>query len=308
MRRVLIATSAALAAATVTAALAWACTPQAYIELSRASASPGGTVTVRGRGFIPREVQIRWNGSSGPLLAKATGPDFSVEVTVPREGPGTYYPHAVARGSDGLVVGDAHRPLRVLGTAVPDASLSPASGKGEARARTEGRSQRSGASPGTRGAAPGSGAPRGTRGAAPGSEGPPGTRRATPGSGASAPARAKGGGAAGPVRGVSPEHPVTADAPSSAEGSSSAPGGAAPETGEAPASPPSARAATADLWSGFASGEGPALLSGAPDTATPGAGPGGQLVAGATLLGLALVAVLAGLAVQARRRRAGARP
>jgi len=298
MRRVLIATSAALAAATVTAALAWACTPQAYIELSRASASPGDTVTVTGRGFIPREVQIRWNGSSGPLLAKATGPDFSVEVTVPRAGPGTYYPHAVARGADGLVVGDAHRPLRVLGTAVPDASLSPASGKGEARARTEGRSQRSGAAPGTRAAAPGSGGLSGNRGAAPGSDGP-------------ASARARAGGVARPVGEVSPERPLRADTAASARGISSVSGGAlgasAAKADGAPPSTPSERAATADLWSGFASGEGPALLWGGSNTATIGAGPGGQLVAGATLVGLALVAMLAGLAVQARRRRAGAR-
>lgn len=123
MRRNCIVLLGAMGVLAATAALAWACTPQSFINLNPTSARSGDTVTVTGKGFISGPVEIHWNGTNGPLLTTATGPSFTVNVTIPSTGPGTYYVQGVARTGDGAIIGNAVRALQVQ--AAPAASPSP---------------------------------------------------------------------------------------------------------------------------------------------------------------------------------------
>jgi len=72
---------------------AWACTAQANLRLVSGVAIPGGVAQVVGSGFVPGQpVEIRFNGSQGPLLATAAGPSFSTTITVPQDAsPDVYY-------------------------------------------------------------------------------------------------------------------------------------------------------------------------------------------------------------------------
>ena len=67
------------------------------LQLSPATGAAGETFTVRGTGFAASDVEIRWGGQSGELLATAAGPDFSVDATVPDVGPNSYPVVAVVR-------------------------------------------------------------------------------------------------------------------------------------------------------------------------------------------------------------------
>jgi RTX calcium-binding nonapeptide repeat (4 copies) len=123
--RVLRAALLVFALGSIGPALAWACTPSAAIDLNGADAGPPGTnVTVNGRGFPSgREVEIHWNGSSGPVLTMATGPAFSVNVTIPSEAPGTHYIVATARAPTGEFEGQAAAAFSV--TQAPDPPAPP---------------------------------------------------------------------------------------------------------------------------------------------------------------------------------------
>jgi hypothetical protein len=112
--RVSLAVVGVLALVAAGAALAWACTPQAYIYVAPSSAGPGEKVTVTGRGFVSGPVQIHWNRADGPVIGSATGPNFSTTATVPTAPAGVYYIHAVAHGTSG-VVGDAARAFQLAG-------------------------------------------------------------------------------------------------------------------------------------------------------------------------------------------------
>ncbi len=120
LRRSSLAVLAALIAVVATAAIAWACTPQAYLYLGATSVTPssaggGGPVTVTGRGFTSGPVQIRLD--SGRLLATAQGPNFSLVVRIKNVAPGVHYVHGIAYSSNGAVAGDASRPLVVKAAA-----------------------------------------------------------------------------------------------------------------------------------------------------------------------------------------------
>lgn len=95
--------------------VAWACTPSGSIIANPSSGLPGSVIDISGTGFMsPTEtsqdqqvgqVEIRWNTTSGPLLATAPGPSFTQPVTVPQNASArTYYFVAVQRRSDGVVV------------------------------------------------------------------------------------------------------------------------------------------------------------------------------------------------------------
>lgn len=64
---------------------AWACTPTASIKANPVPGVPEGSrAVVVGSSFkAGAPVEIRWNSSSGPLLATAAGPDFATEVAIP---------------------------------------------------------------------------------------------------------------------------------------------------------------------------------------------------------------------------------
>ena len=97
------------------AAMAWACSPQAYIFLSSTGGHAGQRMTVNGHGFIDGPVQIRWNGAYGALVGTTRGPDFSTTIRVPANAaPGIAYIHGVARDAAGRLVGDAVKAFRVV--------------------------------------------------------------------------------------------------------------------------------------------------------------------------------------------------
>lgn len=100
----------ALLVAVVTAAVgsisaAWACVPMAnLVTLRPDSSGPAGSrVVVNGLGFDGTPVEIRWNAPNGPRLGAARGPNFSVEVTIPKTPPGLYTVIAVERQQDGSI-------------------------------------------------------------------------------------------------------------------------------------------------------------------------------------------------------------
>lgn len=97
-------------------ALAWACTPQAYITLSPRMGGPGTTVTVSGRSFVNNgPVEIRWESSTGMLLREARGPNFTVAITIPQSDPGVYSVVATGYDTGGIAKGRTAAPFEVTG-------------------------------------------------------------------------------------------------------------------------------------------------------------------------------------------------
>ena len=96
------------------AGLTWACTPAASVAVDPARGFAGEQATVQVRWFLDRRVEVRWDSVSGPLLASASGPDFSVSVAVPRVAPGTYTILAVSRSEGAAHV--ARASFTVTGT------------------------------------------------------------------------------------------------------------------------------------------------------------------------------------------------
>lgn len=89
---------AAYIAVFVVGAVAWACTPSAYLyPVSPSSGAAGSEATLRGGQFGMGSVEIRWGSENGKLLAKALGPDFAAKVVIPDKAEGVYYLVAVAR-------------------------------------------------------------------------------------------------------------------------------------------------------------------------------------------------------------------
>lgn len=87
---------------------AWACTAQVGVApLPIQAAAPGSEVVVSGNSSTPGNVEIRWNGMRGPVLATALadkgpyGVAFEAPVTIPQVSPGVYY-LVVAGGDQGV--------------------------------------------------------------------------------------------------------------------------------------------------------------------------------------------------------------
>lgn len=106
-RTVLVSGCASIAAALGFVGVAFACTPLASMSVSRNAAPPDRNplaMTVNGQEFERAPVEIRWNAVTGPLLATADGPTFSLTATAPADVvPGVYYVVAVQRDTDGSV-------------------------------------------------------------------------------------------------------------------------------------------------------------------------------------------------------------
>ena len=84
--------AAATVALIVNFAVVFACTANATIGGVNPSVGPAGArVTVSGQSFAQGPVEVRWGTDAGPLLARTTGPDFAVGITVPNATPGWYY-------------------------------------------------------------------------------------------------------------------------------------------------------------------------------------------------------------------------
>ena len=267
------ATLVALALATCAAAVAWACTPSAYIGLSGTSFHPGSSVTVTGNGFIDAPVEIRWSGPGAGVLAVARGPSFSATFTVPSAPPGRYYVQATARDANGTTIGHASRPLQI-----PAPAPSPAAG---GRLGTQAPAPARAPSLVVDGS-------RADRTSSP-------SRRAAPVSG--------GRSSAAPTALSPAARTASTPVASAREAAVTRPGRNAPAPGPRSASAPSSRSASGDLWSGFAArGHSPSLSA----ASGPAGDPGSELTAGLALLSLGILGLAGGIAA-ARRRRAAVR-
>lgn len=139
-RRIVAVTFVTIALAGGLVGQAWACTPLAAVTLSQLAAGAESRVTVNGTAFhsgVP--VEIRWNGVTGPVLATATGPDFSVPVTVPGDAdPGAYYILAVQRDAEGTIIGRGASTFAVAEPAGPPAaSLASSTNPSQAPAASD---------------------------------------------------------------------------------------------------------------------------------------------------------------------------
>ena len=89
------------------------------LRLSPASGPPGTQFVITGTGFAAGEVEIHWGDQSGPILATATGPDFSVTAEVPESAPNSRPVVAVVR--NGTAVSTSSASFQVTaGEAPPD--------------------------------------------------------------------------------------------------------------------------------------------------------------------------------------------
>jgi hypothetical protein len=89
------------------------------LTVSPASGPPGTEFVVSGSGFAALPVEIRWGGLSGPVIATATGPAFSVPAVVPESLPNSVPVMAVV--TDGSSVSTSSASFQVTGTDAPPA-------------------------------------------------------------------------------------------------------------------------------------------------------------------------------------------
>ena len=107
----------------------------AQVSLSPTTGPAGSAFTVTGSGFPAADVEIRWDTQSGPLLATATGPDFSVPVVVPDDAvPNSHPVLAVVRNGNAVstssaayqVAGGATDPVTTTTTVAADTTTTAA--------------------------------------------------------------------------------------------------------------------------------------------------------------------------------------
>ncbi len=108
------------------ASVSFACSvlPQVSYSLLPESATPGSTVMVKGQNVRSQaQVEIRWNGVGGKVLASATPVNgaFSVPVQVPEVAPGIY---SLMLVTDNAGVG--RTAFEVVGSAADTRTLEPA--------------------------------------------------------------------------------------------------------------------------------------------------------------------------------------
>jgi len=121
LRRISVVGFGVLAAGVVVAATAWACSPSGGLstpangaELPQGAA--GSPVAVRGTGFAANKpVEIVWN-SPGNVIARATGPEFTVSVTIPANATMGVHFIGATQGDD---VAPGAMSFEVTSTAVP---------------------------------------------------------------------------------------------------------------------------------------------------------------------------------------------
>ena len=90
--RILMGSIGVLSVVLATVSFAWACVPQGAFDLSPSGGPAGTQVTAVGNNFPAGPVEIRWESRQGTLLTTATGPSFSVSLTIPSGvTPGVYY-------------------------------------------------------------------------------------------------------------------------------------------------------------------------------------------------------------------------
>ncbi len=122
---------AALAAALLAASVAWGCIPQPLISVQPRSSGPAGSqVTVEGLA-ISGGAEIRWNSVEGPRLATASGPHFSVPVTIPQAPEGLYTVIVVERTPNGDLGSSGRAAFLVTPAGTGAGPEAPSGGGGE---------------------------------------------------------------------------------------------------------------------------------------------------------------------------------
>ena len=259
----------------IPAAVAWACNPQAHINLDRSTYAPGQTITVYGS-YFPNGASITVSGPGGSKVVTAAGGSFVTTFTAPTSGNFTV---TASRPTGGFAsaAGTVAQPQPAQ-PAPQQQENPPASSPNNPSLDSPGvvRSEREPSTTGRRGGGGGGG-----------------NGQAAPGGG--------GGGSVQTVAGqpvfVGSAAPVAtgtfATAPASDRGARAARG--------TRSATPSEQAAASDVWSGFAPGRTASLTSGEDGLADGGAGSG--LGLGIGLLALALLGLAGGLAAAEVRRR-----
>lgn len=299
----------AAALVVIPTAVAWACNPQAHMSLNRTSYSPGQTIVINGSYFNDQDT-IKVSGPNGSTTATPSGGGFRVALTAPSS-PGSYTITATKDGG-GYRAG--------LPKSASFAVASPASaGSGDSSPSEPGRSPTSPTtqgSPDTQDSTPSFGEPGVGRSPSSSTQQQRTTARQRGGNGGGSSSPAAGTVGSRITAGVAGGGTITTGASgqrvfagSAAPGQQSflpSAGGSKSANGSTNAAGvrPSERAATADVWSGFAPGKTASLMAGADQ---PGGGTGSQLGLGIGLLAFGLVALMSGLtAAEVRRRRASA--
>lgn len=303
-RRTLTAASlAVMATALLAGAAAWACTASAELSTAPNFGAAGSRTTVTGYRFdTSAPVEIRWATRTGPVLARTSGPNFSVEVTVP----------ANAATGDYVIVGmnidSSFAPATPFRVTASGATTTRTGSSGSRTGSVSGGSVESGSATADAGSAgsstdePGGPAAPASDGSEPGgpltsSVDEVGNASTTSGQRS---ATARDNTVVAPSRSVSAAGSQMATAPGSTPAATPI-----EEQVTAPAvGVPSARSAGSDIWGGFAAGDGPVRGPGL-STDVPSGSAGGPtgLAAGIGLLSLAMVALTAGAGVTVLRRR-----
>ena len=123
-RKAVMAMFGVVAAVTIGAGVAWACTGQTYMNIPVTAGAPGSPLSmevVAGPQLAAGAVAVHWNSIDGPVLASTTvaeGEGAVLEATVPQVAPGVYY--LVLDTANGDLARSA---FEVTGDAAPLASL-----------------------------------------------------------------------------------------------------------------------------------------------------------------------------------------
>ncbi|HUP71177.1 MAG TPA: hypothetical protein VM142_15395 [Acidimicrobiales bacterium] len=319
--------SVAVVVVVLAPAIAGACVQaRATLKNGQSAGLVGTTVGVDGTGFGAGPVEVRWNSRTGAKLGDATGPDFSVDVTIPEAPVGVHYIMV------SQTLGSATSSVAFEVTEAPQ-SASPASGTSPTAGRTS--SAASGADEDSPAAASAGATTQGSSGTEKGAhpttavqgsteggriEGQPTASASTPPTVARSD-EARDTAVVVPVTAQTTPSTVAAGAPSPATARAASANPAALTTAsgqvvfggseaEAPSAPEpgvvsaSAGTASGDTWSGFASETKPSLLL--DDNLVADAAPNGKGSApalGVGLLGSGMVAMFAGFAVAELRRK-----
>ncbi|HUP68875.1 MAG TPA: hypothetical protein VM142_03565 [Acidimicrobiales bacterium] len=309
-RRVGAVVGALVLVVVVGAATAWACSAQAWVS-GRPDYGPAGSkATITGSGFYNGTVSVYWEDWNGTVLATPQGPSFVVDVIIPANAVNDVHViHARGNGTSASMTfevvpeGGQRSATTPTERSANEASTGGRSTSGVPAATGEPESS-STPTPAGSPATAGSGAV-GFPSAQSSAEAQPtgeATTPAAPAVSSSGAATAASAGTAGTSAGPAKSGSTAATGTQSPDVPAGA--GAVPADPEASAEsrPVASRAASGDLWSGFAPGlpsERGASLSGALPTPSSGSSP---LTAGVMLLALGVVALGAGFGLAERGR------
>jgi hypothetical protein len=285
------------------AALAWACTPSASMQLDGVAASgPVATsVPLTASGFPEGgAIEIRWDTIGGPVLASGTGPTLSTAVTIPESAPGDHIILAVGNKPDGSRF-DVTSVVYTIPGAAPEApaqAQAPAAQPKTTKAAQPARKPAASVVPKRSSSTTKSNATAPARGPAPrpAVKAPAPARQSTPAVPSSNPpvvqarnGRAVFGGSVAPA--TKPKASGRSDSAKRHAAKSTTPRAAAPQRPQTAAQKPAVKS--------------PALVPSVADPQVQPSSPGATLVLGVGLLGIGMVALFGGaLVAQARRRRA----